>query len=190
MAAAYPLRTHSRGADAGQRDGQWRRRRGRACRSARTIEADRLYVFDRGYAKFALFNRIVKAKSSYVGRLRDNSAYEVLEDRPRSEADRAAGILSDPIVRFPNGKGEARLDHPIRVVCVKTSPHTSRGKAGGGSTGPDRRRGHAGTVRRRLHPAQNAVHHAAGAAASEQGSDPRPNGPADDPFPAGSVCWR
>ena len=53
-----------------------------------------------------------------------------------------------------------------------------------------RRRGHAGTVRRRLHPARNAVHHAAGAAASEQGSDPRPNGPADDPFPAGSVCWR
>jgi len=25
----------------------------------RTIEADRLYVMDRGYAKFALFNRIV-----------------------------------------------------------------------------------------------------------------------------------
>ena len=102
----------------------------------RTLEADRLYVIDRGYAKFALFNRIVKAKSSYVGRLRDNSAYEVLEDRPLSDPDRAAGILSDQIVRFPNGKGEAQLDHPIRVVCVKTSPHTSRGKYRGGSTGP------------------------------------------------------
>ena len=102
----------------------------------RTLEADRLYVIDRGYAKFALFNRIVKAESSYVGRLRDNSAYEVLEERPLSDADRAAGILSDQLVRFPNGKAEAQLDHPIRVVCVKTSPHTSRGKPSGGSTGP------------------------------------------------------
>jgi hypothetical protein len=103
----------------------------------RTLEADRLYVIDRGYAKFALFNRIVKAESSYVGRLRDNSAYEVLEERPLSDADRAAGILSDQIVRFPKGKAEAPLDHPIRVVCVKTSPHTSRGKPRGGSTGPE-----------------------------------------------------
>ena len=103
----------------------------------RTLEADRLYVFDRGYAKFALFNHIVKAQSSYVGRLRDNSAYEVLEERPLTDADRAAGILSDQTVRFPNGKAEAQLDHRIRVVCVKTSPHTSRGKIGGGSTGPE-----------------------------------------------------
>jgi hypothetical protein len=36
----------------------------------RTIERDRLYVMDRGDAKFALFNKIVKAKSSYVCRLR------------------------------------------------------------------------------------------------------------------------
>ena len=103
----------------------------------RTLEADRLYVFDRGYAKFALFNHIVKAQSSYVGRLRDNSAWEVVEERPLTEADRAAGILSDQTVRFTSGKAEARLDHPIRVVCVKTSPHTSRGKIGGGSTGPE-----------------------------------------------------
>jgi hypothetical protein len=102
----------------------------------RTIEADRLYVFDRGYAKFALFNRIVKAESSYIGRLRDNSAYEVLEEKPLTDADRAAGILSDQIVRFPNGKAEAQLDHRIRVVCIHTTPHTSRGKYRGGSTGP------------------------------------------------------
>jgi len=40
---------------------------------ARVIEGDRLYVADRGYAKFALFNKIVTAKSSYVCRLRDNT---------------------------------------------------------------------------------------------------------------------
>lgn len=103
----------------------------------RTIESDRLYVMDRGYAKFALFNRIVAAQSSYVCRLRDNSVVEVVEERPLSDADRAAGVLSDQIVRFANGKAKARPDHPIRLVCVKCSPHTTRGKYRGGSSGVD-----------------------------------------------------
>jgi len=103
----------------------------------RTIEADHLYVMDRGYAKFALFNKIVAANSSYVCRLRDNSAYEVLEARDLTDADRAAGVLSDEIVSIgQSGKPEARPDHKIRLVCVKCSPHTSRGKYKGSSTGP------------------------------------------------------
>ncbi len=103
----------------------------------RTIESDRLYVMDRGYAKFALFNAIVAAGSSYVCRLRDNSAYEVVESRALTEADQAAGVLSDEIVSIgQSGKAVARPDHPIRLVCVKCSPHTSRGKYKGSSTGP------------------------------------------------------
>jgi IS4 transposase len=89
---------------------------------------------DRGYAKFALFNRIVKADSSYVCRLRDNSAYEVLEEKPLSDADREAGVLSDQIVSIgQSGKKEARPDHKIRLVCVRCSTHTGRGE----SRGPD-----------------------------------------------------
>lgn len=110
----------------------------------RTIESDRLYVMDRGYAKFALFNKIVKADSSYVCRLRDNSAYEVVESRELTDADRAAGILSDQIVLIgQNGKANARPDHRAptagwsRLVCVKCSQHTSRGKYKGGSSGVD-----------------------------------------------------
>jgi hypothetical protein len=102
----------------------------------RTIDADRLYVMDRGYAKFALFNKIVAIGSSYVCRLRDNSVYEVIEERPLTDADRAAGVLSDQIVRFSN-KANARPDHPLRLICIATSPHTSRGKYGSGSTGPE-----------------------------------------------------
>lgn len=102
----------------------------------RTLQPDRTYVMDRGYAKFALFNRIVAAGSSYVCRLRDNSAAEVLEERPLTAADRAAGVLSDQLVRFAHGKADARPDHPLRLICVRTTPHTSRGKYRGGSTGP------------------------------------------------------
>lgn len=102
----------------------------------RTLESDKLYVMDRGYAKFALFNRTVAARSSYVCRVRDNSACDVVEERPLTDADRAAGVLSDQIVRFSSGKTEARPDHTLRLVCVRTTPHTSRSKPGGGSTGP------------------------------------------------------
>lgn len=102
-----------------------------------TIEPDRCYVTDRGYAKFTLFNHIVAAGSSYVCRLRDNSAYEVQETRELTEADRASGVLSDEIVLLGKGrKADERPDHPVRIVTVAASPHTSRGKYRGGSTGP------------------------------------------------------
>jgi hypothetical protein len=101
----------------------------------RTLEADRLYVMDRGYAKFSLFNRIVALGSSYVCRLRDNSAWTVLEERPLSAADRAEGILSDQVAQFASSKGKP--DHPLRLICIATSPHTSRGKYRGGSSGVD-----------------------------------------------------
>ncbi len=101
------------------------------------IEADRLYVKDRGYAKFQLFNKIHKADSSYVCRLRDNSSYEVLEERPLSEADREARVVQDSLVRIgETGQADARPDHPIRLVTVKTKPHVRKGKYRGGSTGP------------------------------------------------------
>ena len=99
----------------------------------RTIESDRLYVMDRGYVKFLLFNAIVTAKSSYVCRIADNSAYEVLEERKLTEADIEAGVLSDQIISFPNCKAENRPNHPVRLVCVKCSKHTGRGE----SRGPD-----------------------------------------------------
>ena len=73
-------------------------------------------VFDAALLQPIIFNRIVAAPSSYVCRLRDNSAYEVVEERPLTDADRAAGILSDQIVRFANGKAEARPGHPIRLA--------------------------------------------------------------------------
>jgi hypothetical protein len=36
---------------------------------------------DRWYAQFTLWNDIRKAGSSYVCRVRDNSAYDVIEDK-------------------------------------------------------------------------------------------------------------
>ena len=103
----------------------------------RRLKPDHTYVMDRGYAKFALFNEIIRVGSSYVCRVRDNSAYDVAEERPVSAEDAAAGVMSDQVVRMGMGsKAAARPDHLVRLVCVRIAPHAKRGKAGGGTSGP------------------------------------------------------
>jgi hypothetical protein len=102
----------------------------------RALDKGHCYVADRGYAKFALFNAIVATESSYVCRLRDNSRYDVVEQRTLSDHDVEAGVSLDALVQLGDtGKPEARPDHPLRLVVVKTTPHEKRGRSGG-STGP------------------------------------------------------
>jgi hypothetical protein len=104
----------------------------------KSIEPDRCYVIDRGYAKFTLWNAIVAGHSSYVCRVRDNSAYEVEKSNALSAADLAAGVLSDEVVILGQSKpAEARPNHPVRLITIVATPHTSRGKHRPGSTGPN-----------------------------------------------------
>jgi hypothetical protein len=101
---------------------------------AKALESGRCYVEDRGYAKFQLFNEIVAADCSYVCRLRDNSRYEIVQQRELCGDDAKAGVLLDAVVQLGDtGKAEARPDHPLRLVVVKTTPHEKRG--GPASTG-------------------------------------------------------
>lgn len=101
---------------------------------ARLVEPDRLYVTDRGYAKFALFNQIVNAKSSYVCRLRDNGVWTVVKENYRNDNAQLNEIISDEVVEFSKDSG---IDHPARVICIRINPHTTRGKYRGGSSGVD-----------------------------------------------------
>jgi len=95
------------------------------------------YVMDRGYAQMTLFNDIHRIGSSYVCRVRDNSVYEVIEDRPLSQQDREANVISDQIVKLGiASKPESRPDHPVRMVCIKITPHKKRGRTDGGTSGP------------------------------------------------------
>jgi hypothetical protein len=99
---------------------------------ARALETGRCYVHDRGYAKFTLFNGIVAGESSYVCRLRDNSVYEIEQQRPLAAEDVEAHIILDAIVRIGEYKDvQDRPDHPLRLVVVKTTPHEKRGGGAG-----------------------------------------------------------
>jgi hypothetical protein len=101
------------------------------------LQPDHCYLMDRWYAQFTLFNEIHQLGSSYVCRIRDNSAYVILEERPLSAAARAAGVLSDQIVRLgATSSTAARPNHPIRLVLVACTPHVKTGGRKGGTAGP------------------------------------------------------
>jgi hypothetical protein len=98
------------------------------CVLERNLAPGRCYILDRGYAKFALFNSIHDRGSNYVCRIRDNSSYGPEEERVLDEAAREAGVVRDTIAIIGHYRsGTDKPNHKIRIVVVKTTPHTSRG---------------------------------------------------------------
>jgi Transposase DDE domain len=104
----------------------------------RGLAAGRCYVMDRWYAQFSLFNDVHAAGSSYVCRVRDNSVYRVVSDRPPGAEGAEAGVLSDQVVCLGSGQaGRVAPDHPVRLVCVATTPHDKRSnRKGNTGAGP------------------------------------------------------
>ena len=98
----------------------------------------RVYVKDRGYACFRLFQAIVDIGSHFVCRIRDNSVYEVIEDRPLSTPAKAAGIVSDQIVRLGCDGKRDDLKQPLRVIRIACTPHRKRSGGTGGTGGTGR----------------------------------------------------
>jgi hypothetical protein len=86
----------------------------------------RVYVKDRGYACFRLFQAIVDIGSWFVCRIRDNSVYEVVEERPLSKEAQAAGVLSDQIVWLGSEGKREELKQPVRVIRIACVPHRKR----------------------------------------------------------------
>ena len=104
---------------------------------AKALEPGRTYVMDRGYAQFALFKQILDAGSSFVCRIRDNSVFNVIEERTLSQGALDAGVVRGAAVEF-RGKTakEAGIDRPLRVVEIECKPHRKpSGKTGRG--GPE-----------------------------------------------------
>jgi hypothetical protein len=103
---------------------------------AKALERGRTYVMDRGYAKFALFKQIIDIGSSFVCRIRDNSVFEVTEERALSNVALEAGIVRDAVVEFTGGQArDAGIDQPLRVVEIECKPHRKTGHGGRG--GPE-----------------------------------------------------
>ncbi len=101
------------------------------------LEPNRVYVMDRGYVRFTLFKQILDIGSSLICRARDNTLFDVINDRPLSAEATHAGIVRDAVVRFTGAQAiEAGLDRPMRIIEITCKAHRKRsGKTGRG--GPE-----------------------------------------------------
>jgi hypothetical protein len=88
------------------------------------LQKDHLYVADQGYFDKKLLERIVQTGSSYVFRMQENIQYEVIEQRPLSQAAIADGVLSDQVVRL------AGMTHLTHLVIVRSDVHSKRTRKG------------------------------------------------------------
>jgi hypothetical protein len=87
----------------------------------RLVQPGGFYVFDRGYADYTLFQELHDLPCSFVGRVQNNAAYEVQEERPVSAAAQAVGVCRDALLRRLGTPHHVRLlPQPFRVVQVAT----------------------------------------------------------------------
>ena len=102
---------------------------------ANELEAGRIYVCDRGYRSWDLFQKIIDNKSSFVCRIHDNAAYEMIEENVLGSDAVNADILFDYKVLLGCDSKKKQLKQPVRLISVKCTPHIKRAKTGRG--GPE-----------------------------------------------------
>jgi hypothetical protein len=92
------------------------------------LTAGRLYVVDRGYAEYQLFQDILDANSSFIGRIRDKAVWRLVEERPVSVKAQAAGVRSDRLVWLGCDKSGAVFKQALRLVEVQTDKTAANGQ--------------------------------------------------------------
>jgi hypothetical protein len=86
-----------------------------------TLQPNRLYVLDRGYASYELFSQIVEAGSSLVARVKTSTAFVSQEERPLDEAAQKAGVIRDAVIsRLGTLHHKDHLKRPMQLVIVRT----------------------------------------------------------------------
>ena len=92
------------------------------------LQPDRLYVIDRGFAEYQLFQDIVDARSSFIGRVRDNAVYQIIKERPLTPEAKQAGVLRDRVVWLGGDQSGKVLQQPLRLIEVATGKTDSQGR--------------------------------------------------------------
>jgi hypothetical protein len=86
------------------------------------LEPDLIYVLDRGYVNFQLLDRILHACSDFVLRLKKNNLFTPIKTRPLSDADLAAGVISDRIGRL-TGSGDCQAPGALLREIIIVDPN-------------------------------------------------------------------
>jgi hypothetical protein len=85
-----------------------------------------LYLMDRGYRDYKLYEEIIAHQSSFVSRLMGNAKLETIHARALTAADCQAGVVSDEVVWLGDEKTGTRMTKPVRVIHVRVKSPPSR----------------------------------------------------------------
>ena len=87
---------------------------------ARSLVPDVIYLFDRGFVDFAFLRAVLARGSDFVVRLKGDTGFVAVEDRPLTDQDKAGGILSDRVGHVPGSAGCPGFgDRLFREVVVR-----------------------------------------------------------------------
>ena len=84
------------------------------------VQPGGFYVADRGYADYSLFREFDAQGVRFLIRVQEKSVFEVQEERALTDADRAAGVVRDVLIRrLGTAKHNSLLKQPLRIVVVR-----------------------------------------------------------------------
>lgn len=84
----------------------------------RHLAPGRLYIADRGFFDYTLLAAILEAKSSFLVRVRDHIAYDVVRENPIRTAAARAGVEADLIVQAGFARLQHKIERPLRLVKI------------------------------------------------------------------------
>jgi hypothetical protein len=94
------------------------------------LQPGRPYVFDGGDAEYASFRAVREAGSSFIGRVREDAAFVVAEERPIAAEAKSAGVIRDVVVsRLGTDHHKDELRRPVRLVFVAIAKVREDGSA-------------------------------------------------------------
>jgi hypothetical protein len=84
----------------------------------RHVEAGYIYVADRGIFSFPWLGEMLAGGADFVLRIKTSQKTRTIRENPLSDADRAAGVLSDRVVVLEGGPGRQAPPQELREVRI------------------------------------------------------------------------
>jgi len=78
-----------------------------------SFEPGTIVVFDRGYNDYGYFGRLTDEGTFFVTRMKDGTAYEVVEERA---VPQNRNVLADQVIRLTGSGASQKCPHPLRRI--------------------------------------------------------------------------
>ena len=84
----------------------------------KNLKSGMLYIMDKGFIDYTLFETIHNKHSFFIARLKDISTYKIISDNVISEGAKAAGVIADQWVVMGSEFTRGDLTAPVRRIVI------------------------------------------------------------------------